>query len=641
MSQVIKNKGRLLTALLIALIVVFAGIALAGRAVRADESGDGWTLSDDGTLTITSETAFQDKTWNADDVKKVVIADGVNKIGMTAFSNHTNLTSVDLGSCETIGYASFSGCTNLTSITPTSQVTSIDKFAFKNCSSLQSIDLSSIKTLGEAAFSASGVTEVILSYKINEIPPYAFDGCKSLTSINLENITYVDYRAFRGCSSLTSVDMRRIYMIESEAFSESALTSMAVGYKFMMYEEDSFPYENITSIYFFATKSFFEFYSPFFDLFPNATATYGGVYEIIYNLGYTDIYGMVEEGNKAKPYEYGPERDGYTFTGWYEDADCTVAFDFDKIITEDTVIYAGWERDKGFSGFTGYSISLDGDIGVNFYCVLPEGATDTDYIEFTVEDISGTQTVTVKNARTVTSEGVTEHVFKCHVPAKNMTSEITATLYIGGEVFAESTYSVVEYAEYILCHPEEYSAVIPLVRAMLNYGAYAQIYFDYYTDYLATDYIDNTGYSLDDADFERLYDSSTTNLPTGLTLQSASLILESNTDMKIFFKDETGKKLHFFLIVDNKETELTPVASGDLIYVRVTGIPAKKLDENFMIGIVAEGDETRYCFYYSPMMYAYNVVSRELTVTRSEELKDLMKAFYLYSEEALKYWGLK
>lgn len=39
-----------------------------------------------------------------------------------------------------------------------------------------------------------------------------------------------------------------------------------------------------------------------------------------------------------------PTREGYTFAGWYSDKACTVAFDFESLLTKDTVIYAKWDK---------------------------------------------------------------------------------------------------------------------------------------------------------------------------------------------------------------------------------------------------------------------------------------------------------
>lgn len=52
----------------------------------------------------------------------------------------------------------------------------------------------------------------------------------------------------------------------------------------------------------------------------------------------------VDEGSCAIRPEIDPAMDGWEFTGWYKDAECTTKFDFSAPITERTTIYAGWER---------------------------------------------------------------------------------------------------------------------------------------------------------------------------------------------------------------------------------------------------------------------------------------------------------
>ena len=38
-----------------------------------------------------------------------------------------------------------------------------------------------------------------------------------------------------------------------------------------------------------------------------------------------------------------PKSNGYIFTGWYTDKECTNPFDFNTAITKDITLYAGWE----------------------------------------------------------------------------------------------------------------------------------------------------------------------------------------------------------------------------------------------------------------------------------------------------------
>ena len=77
--------------------------------------------------------------------------------------------------------------------------------------------------------------------------------------------------------------------------------------------------------------------------------------------------------------------------------------------------------------------------------------------------------------------------------------------------------------------------------------------------------------------------------------------------------------------------------SGGQKLIKISNIPANRLADDFKIKIVVEGDSTEYFVTYSPMNYAYNVINREENEVRTPELKNLMKALYLYSEAAKAY----
>lgn len=57
---------------------------------------------------------------------------------------------------------------------------------------------------------------------------------------------------------------------------------------------------------------------------------------------------FVREGHHPKSFI--PERRGYEFSGWYEDKECTKAFDFNKSITENKEVFAKWIAKE--SGYT-------------------------------------------------------------------------------------------------------------------------------------------------------------------------------------------------------------------------------------------------------------------------------------------------
>ena len=65
--------------------------------------------------------------------------------------------------------------------------------------------------------------------------------------------------------------------------------------------------------------------------------------------------------NKTMVAPANPERSGYTFAGWYKDADCTQAWDFSKdVVTADMTLYAKWTKNAVNPGGNGGSGSNGG-----------------------------------------------------------------------------------------------------------------------------------------------------------------------------------------------------------------------------------------------------------------------------------------
>ncbi len=127
-------------------------------------------------------------------------------------------------SVRRIGDGAFIGCSGLTSVTIPNSVTRIGERAFGGCSSLTSVTIpNSVTNIGNAAFAdCSGLTSIEIPNSVTNINRSAFAGCSSLTSVTIPNsVTSIGDAAFWFCSSLTSVTIpNSVTSISYDAFSE-------------------------------------------------------------------------------------------------------------------------------------------------------------------------------------------------------------------------------------------------------------------------------------------------------------------------------------------------------------------------------------------------------------------------------------
>ncbi len=269
----IKLKKRLLSILLAAVMVLTMlplGLVETAWAASSGTCGDKltWSLSDDGTLTISGTGKMKDYGDNygmsvapwyvgSSQVKTVIIEDGVTSIGDRAFDGCTKLTRVVIpDSVTSIGYSSFRGCYSLPSVAIPDSVTSIGDSTFAYCKALTGITLSgSVTSIGSCAFqSCDSLTSVTMQNGVTDIGDNAFTYCKNLTSVTIPNsvktigtsafyncagltrvtipgsVTRIEQDTFKGCSGLTSVTISDgVTSIESGAFRDcTSLTSVTI-----------------------------------------------------------------------------------------------------------------------------------------------------------------------------------------------------------------------------------------------------------------------------------------------------------------------------------------------------------------------------------------------------------------------------
>ena len=249
-------RKRILSLLLVIIMTISLGVvAFADEAIvasgncGANDDKLTWTLTSNGTLTISGEGEMKDYAdgeWEdrKSEIKKIVIESGVTEIGCSAFTDCTSLTDVVIPDSVTcidnsaflrctnlseislpdsvirLGSGVFEDCTNLKSVRLPQNLTSIPYRFFFGCSRLKSISLpDSVTQIGEAAFGFCDlqeqvVQEIVSSDNITHIDARAFIGNgnihtvhigKNVEYIQTETFNYMSTPSFNDCTNLTSI----------------------------------------------------------------------------------------------------------------------------------------------------------------------------------------------------------------------------------------------------------------------------------------------------------------------------------------------------------------------------------------------------------------------------------------------------
>lgn len=176
-----------------------------------------WTFDEaTGVLTISGIGPMYEDSKNnewrntyREQVKTVVINDGVTRIGNYAFCDLVNLTSITLpDTLTTIGHYAIAGCDSLKSLTIPDSVTTIKHSALRGNKSLESIKLpAELTTIEDVVLSGCyNLKSITIPGKVTSIGCQAFASCDSLVSVTIpDSVKEVHQQAFYGCESLTEV----------------------------------------------------------------------------------------------------------------------------------------------------------------------------------------------------------------------------------------------------------------------------------------------------------------------------------------------------------------------------------------------------------------------------------------------------
>ena len=302
------------------------------------------------------------------ELTEVKIPSTVTKIKDSAFSRCTGLTKIELPpQLEEVGYSSFYGCSGLTEITIPSSVKTIRSGAFEECYNLESVTLSEgIGEIGNEAFKRTNLKSLNIPKSVKKLGRDIVYNCWHLPYITIEAPSQLE-ETFEGsngvfqpsCNTNVYCEPRLERLLRHFDGNEGFITTVDVT----LVDGDTITPKKID---------------------------YGA-----------DITAL----DKDKPI-----KPGYTFTGWYTDADCKIRYPDAQLFTniKGTKLYAGWKFDPDALvchplTVTGGTVTVkydDSDV-TNTLTVTPDEATGKK--TYSVPD--GAE-VTVTLDKTQTPEGM-------------------------------------------------------------------------------------------------------------------------------------------------------------------------------------------------------------------------------------------
>lgn len=243
-----------------------------------------------------------------------------------------------------------------------------------------------------------------------------------------------------------------------------------------------------------------------------------------------------------------------------------------------------------------WNLTLGGDLSVNFVVDIHEDIADTAKIVITVAGV--------------------EHIYDAaekvtvHVAAAQMNDEINVQIVNGEDASAVKTYTVLQYAQHVLAD-ESLSNYHQLVKEMLNYGGFAQIYFEYNDENPVN--TDLEGVGAEEVPADAAAEMEVSGKVDGISFYGASLLFRNKIAVRYYF---TGAITN----VNAGDYTYTIGQKDGLSYVEIADINPQDLDNAIAVTV----NET-LTVSYSPMNYIVRMSTKG-----SENLQALMKAIYNY-----------
>ena len=306
----------------------------------------------------------------------------------------------------------------------------------------------------------------------------------------------------------------------------------------------------------------------------------------------------------------------------------------------------GFPVTASYGDFASYNLALSDDIGVNFYATFKDTAfTNFDDSAVVMELENGT---VIKTPLTDLKKSGDRYVLNLKLPAMYMTDTIKIrVIFDYNNCGKEYKTSVVEYAKTILAdssYEANYPGINELVKSMLNYGAYAQLYFGYKTE--KAEDLANHGIYTDsnnpvlNGDFSgaSVEKPIKTGVDERIDPAGWTLSIDSDITVKFYFATHDITKYNFSVVKPSGEVVYTdPVLhqDGNIYRVEIGVEDAALIDDEYELVITNVQDGKTINVRFSAMMYVNTILSGYGQPT--ESLSNIVKSIKLYSDAANAY----
>lgn len=258
------------------------------------------------------------------------------------------------------------------------------------------------------------------------------------------------------------------------------------------------------------------------------------------------------------------------------------------------------------------SVTFGGTLGLNYYVTLGSNIQYAPgaYAEFTIGGVTKRQ---LFSDTTTDSSGRTK--FTCNINALQMRDNIDFRLYNGkgqqytmyskkGDDLTASgfDYSVEKYMQGIAGSSSN-AKMVNLANATLDYGAAAQLYFNYNTDGLSvSSAVKNVPASV----FDTYKATQSGTKPTGVNGVTMTVVFDSDNSFRLYYKFASGinpKKYTYY--IGSQEATLKSNATG--YYLEVENVAADKLNNTFQFTV--KDAKSTYIVNASVLTYARSLVN--------------------------------